>query len=169
MSEEYRTEWNIDNHIVGKVYTLDQQNMNAMLSDIVWLLKQNADLKKENTRLLKMSVDMSTRYNTAMGELAMMTGLAEGRLATIDDLHNEIDAIKSSHAMYITQNLEPKIHELEDKLEDCLTIITYYSSKSKPTDTEVVIDNFDQPVVHYGTLARNFLAAYYEEMDEYED
>lgn len=32
--------WNINNHITGKVYYLDQSNMNAMIKDIERLSKQ---------------------------------------------------------------------------------------------------------------------------------
>ena len=39
---EYKVVWELNNHIVGKVYALDQKNMNGMIRDIEALVKENA-------------------------------------------------------------------------------------------------------------------------------
>ena len=45
------TNWNLDRHILGKVYSLTQKNMNAMIADIQLLKIKNFMLKGKNEML----------------------------------------------------------------------------------------------------------------------
>lgn len=52
----YRVVWELHNHIVGKVYALDQKNMNAMIRDIEALVKEKAQISE---RLEQLTMDVS--------------------------------------------------------------------------------------------------------------
>lgn len=45
------SDWKLDNHIVGKAYHLNQDNMNAMIADLEQLKSENARLRKALQRI----------------------------------------------------------------------------------------------------------------------
>jgi cell shape-determining protein MreC len=55
----------IEDHIIGKVYDLTQENMNTMISDI-------ERLKTENTKLKQHLIDFQTRYSESLAENARL-------------------------------------------------------------------------------------------------
>ena len=70
MMEYYKSNWNLNRHIVGKVYDLTQENMNAMIADIEYL-------KSENIKIEKQLLDFQTRYNESLGETSKLTEVLE--------------------------------------------------------------------------------------------
>ena len=53
---EYKVVWELNNHIVGKVYALDQKNMNGMIRDIEALVKEKAQISE---RIEQLTMDVS--------------------------------------------------------------------------------------------------------------
>ena len=59
----YRVVWELHNHIVGKVYALDQKNMNAMIRDIEAMTKRIQQLgqfiRDREERIEQLVMDVS--------------------------------------------------------------------------------------------------------------
>jgi hypothetical protein len=68
--------FNPDNHIVGKVYDLTQENMNAMLIHIDTLEKENEQLHAMLTSIKQSLIEISIQ--------------SEGTVMAIDEMENKI-------------------------------------------------------------------------------
>lgn len=80
----YRIVWELHNHIIGKVYALDQKNMNAMIRDIEALVK-------EKQKLQQTVLDFQSRYQGALERIEQLT-MDVSHLKVQNDKYREASA-----------------------------------------------------------------------------
>lgn len=74
MSDEYlnrpqpQSKWELHNHIIGKVYDLTQENMNAMIKDIELLNEANKVLLEDNEANQKILIKLIESQNELEAE-----------------------------------------------------------------------------------------------------